>query len=177
MPRNPNKKPCLKPNCRNYAMRGRGLCRSHLDPILGRRGAGAPKGNLNAFKTGAHSRPLSRSNLITLAYQIVDDPDNYHHLIAEAVHLTGRTNVDPIKSILSLQILLKQLLPRVADQLFTNDVEQFLQRYPPAARSEIQMVIWKSLRNKPPLSRLEHFRLSLKSMPVVAKAGKKKSAT
>jgi len=34
MPRNPHKKRCAKPNCRNYAMRGRHLCRAHLNFML-----------------------------------------------------------------------------------------------------------------------------------------------
>ena len=33
MPRNPHKKKCRKPNCRNYTMRGRDLCRAHLAPL------------------------------------------------------------------------------------------------------------------------------------------------
>ncbi|MGD8857605.1 MAG: hypothetical protein PVG33_14830 [Chloroflexota bacterium] len=39
-------------------MRGYNRCRSHLDPLLGPRGAGAPRGNLNALKTGEHINPI-----------------------------------------------------------------------------------------------------------------------
>jgi hypothetical protein len=54
MPRNPNKRHCQTPVCRNWAMRSHVHCRPHLDHLLGPRGAGAPRGNLNACKTGAN---------------------------------------------------------------------------------------------------------------------------
>ena len=51
MPRNPSKRRCQVPGCRNWAMRANTRCRPHRDRELGPRGAGAPAGNLNALHT------------------------------------------------------------------------------------------------------------------------------
>ena len=59
MPRNPNKKRCQIPNCRSWAMHEHSHCRAHLDHQLGPRGAGPPKGNVNALKSGRYAKPLS----------------------------------------------------------------------------------------------------------------------
>jgi len=67
MPRNPRKTRCQTPGCRSWAIRGRTVCRSHLDDALGPRGGGAPQRNLNALKTGAHARPLAAADLHELA--------------------------------------------------------------------------------------------------------------
>jgi hypothetical protein len=74
MPRNPNKKQCTKPKCHNYAMRGRLLCRSHLDHELGPRGAGAPTGNPNALTDGFATLPLATWRRMLLQFVLKARP-------------------------------------------------------------------------------------------------------
>ena len=90
MPRNPNKRHCQKPGCRNWAMRGHAHCRPHLDHELGPRGAGAPRGNLNAFKTGANITPLSKPQIRRLAHSLVRDPDNFRDPLVDLVDELSR---------------------------------------------------------------------------------------
>ena len=81
MPRNPHKKRCSKPNCHNYAMRGRDLCRVHLNPLLPSPGEGtfpdedpscsegpAP-GNPNRLSHGFYSRHYTLQEIADLLDQ------------------------------------------------------------------------------------------------------------
>ncbi len=63
------------PRCGSWAMRGRTHRRSHLDHLLGPRGAGAPDGNLNALKSGDHAHPLTDRYIVDLAHELVKRPD------------------------------------------------------------------------------------------------------
>jgi hypothetical protein len=66
MTRNPNKTPCQHPGCRNWAMRGHTLCRSHRDPELGPRSRGEPRSHPNAHRTADHAHPLPSLDLVQL---------------------------------------------------------------------------------------------------------------
>ena len=157
MPRNPNKKQCAHPNCRNYAMRGRELCRPHLDPILGPRGAGAPKGNLNAIKTGsaAHFNP---DKLKDLAQCIIDDSHHYHRRLLQYLEQVARPPADPVKSLVVLRSLIETLIPIVAENLFTGETDELILSYPVHIRPSIQVLIWRAFLPLPPLKRLLKFR-------------------
>ena len=171
MPRNPNKRRCQSPACRNWAMRGRFLCRSHLHHALGPQGAGAPSGNLNAYRTGAHINPLSKIQIKRLAHQLAQNPDHFEPTITQLVHdlyLRGRPLRDParprsdndaivpqnIKTLLALYAVLKHLTDYLAIDLFTPELDQLIGRFPPADRSELQSILWKNLLPLPPVQRL-----------------------
>ena len=66
MPRNPHKKRCAKPNCRNYAMRGRNLCRAHLTPKLPSQGEDTSPGESNHLTHGFYSRHYTIQELADL---------------------------------------------------------------------------------------------------------------
>ncbi len=158
MPRNPHKKPCTQPKCRNYAMRGRLTCRSHLDHELGPRGAGAPIGNLNALTEGFTTLPLNPVAANLLAQGIVDDPDNYIYLIGAALRESRRPTINPIRSLKFLRRFIDQLLPIVAHHTFTREAEAFIEGFPSHLRPEAKAVIWEGLLHLPPLERLKEFR-------------------
>jgi hypothetical protein len=157
MPRNPNKKQCRKPNCHSFAMHGRDLCRSHLDPVLGPRGAGAPKGNLNSLKNATFSR-FNPGELEELAQQIIDDPHYYHRHLLEYLEQAGRPPADPLKSLIVLRTMIETLLPFVAENLFTIEANELIQRFPDNARPSVQLVIWQGFLRLPPIQRLLEFR-------------------
>jgi hypothetical protein len=162
MPRNPDKKQCSKPNCHSFAMRGRDLCRSHLDPVLGPRGAGAPKGNLNALgadslKNATASR-FNQVELKNLAQQIIDDPHHYHSLLLEYLEQVGLPPADPLKSLIVLRAMIETLLPFIGEDLFTIEANEFIQRFPDHARPTVQLLIWQGYVHLPPLQRLLEFR-------------------
>ncbi len=157
MPRNPDKKPCTHPNCRSFAMRGRRLCRSHLDPVLGPRGAGAPKGNLNSLKGGSapHFDP---DELKDLAQRLIDDPHHYHRHLLHYLEQVGRPPADPVKSLVILRSMIEALIPIAAENLFTSETDELLQRFPAFTRPSIQVLIWRGFLPLPPLLRLIEFR-------------------
>ena len=157
MPRNPDKKQCNKPNCRNYAMRGRDLCRSHFAPESGPRRGGAPKGNLNSLKNAAFSR-FNPGELKDLAQQIIDDPHHYHRHLLQYLEAVGRPPADPLKSLVVLRAMIETLLPIVAENLFTVEANELIQRFPDSARPSVQILIWQGYLSRPPLQRLLEFR-------------------
>ena len=171
MPRNPNKRHCQTPNCKNWAMRGRFLCRSHLNHTLGPTGAGAPAGNLNAYKTGAHINPLSKTQIKRLAHQLAENPDHFlptvNQLVQDLYH-RGRPLRDParsrsdkevivpqnVKTLLALQAVLKHLTDYLAINLFTPELAQLVDHFPPSERPELQSTLWRTLLPLPPVERL-----------------------
>ena len=85
MPRNPSKKKCQIPGCRNWAMRGHNHCRPHLDQFLGPRGAGAPENNVNAVKTAKNAAPFSAPQINQIALQITQNPDQIKQTLHGAI--------------------------------------------------------------------------------------------
>jgi hypothetical protein len=134
MPRNQRKTRCRKPGCRSWAMRGRALCRSHLDHELGPRGAGAPRRNLNALKTAAHARPLAAADLHTLAKALVRLPDQLPELVAAALQSIHARTGDPYKTLVAFQSSLTRLLLLVDVHLFAAEIEAVGSRLPPSER-------------------------------------------
>jgi len=160
MPRNPNKKHCEWPGCRNWAMRGYDECRSHLDPVLGPRGAGAPAGNLNALKTGEHINPASTAQLRRLAHQIVQQPDDFdQHISAHVDDLYtrvgyGAPGLRAIRTIIALQETTDKLIPFLADALFVAEVEFIAALVPRQHRVPFKHRVWELLAPYSPLNRL-----------------------
>ena len=134
MPRNPRKTRCQMPGCRSWAMRGRSLCRSHLDDALGPRGGGAPQRNLNALKTGAHARPLAAVDLHELAKDLARQPDRLPELVGAALQSIHARTGDPYKTLVAFQNSLTRLLPLVDVHLFAAEVEAVGGRLPPSER-------------------------------------------
>ena len=169
MPRNPNKRRCQTPECRNWAMRGRAHCRPHLDHELGPRGAGAPRGNLNAFKTGANINPLSRPQIQRLAHSLAEDPDRFRdHLVQLVDDIHTRTStrsaacpdsIPPaLKAVIALDAVLHQLIYFLAQGLFTAELDDMLKEFPPASRADVRARLWLAALPLPPLQRLLEIR-------------------
>ena len=147
MPRNPHKTRCQTPNCRSWAMRGRTHChshsRSHSDLELSPRGAGAPQGNLNALKDGQHAHPLPRPDLRVLARQIAQEPDDLPLHIGRALQSLPSQARDPLKALRALNLIISELIPLVAGNLFAAELESFLQHFPPSRRPHHRAAIWR----------------------------------
>ena len=150
MPRNPDKTHCQVPGCRAWAMRGHTRCRAHRDAELGPRGAGAPRGNLNALKHGRHSHPLPPPDIARLACHITEQPDDLPLQIGLAVQSLQARAGDPLMTLIALRRLLSQLTPMVATRLFTSELQPFLQNLPPSLRGKVQAVIDKSVPQDSP---------------------------
>jgi hypothetical protein len=166
-------------------MRGRFHCRSHLDPVLVPRGAGAITGNLNAYKTGAHINPLSKTQIKRLAHQLAENPDHFQPAITQLIddlyrrgrplRDRARSHADKevivpqnIKTLLALQAVLKHLTEYLAINLFTPELDQLISRFPPAEQPELQSILWRILLPLPPVERLLAIRKvnsQLKRMP------------
>lgn len=136
-------------------MRGHLHCRSHLDPILGPRGAGAPPGNINAYKTGRYISPLSPIQIKRLAHDIAQDPDNFEQHLTNLVHdLWARVGSDKtippaLKALLALNGITTHLIPHLANELFITELNQLLQQFPPADRADLQSTLWRILLTVP----------------------------
>jgi len=146
-------------------MREQSHCRSHLDPHLGPRYAGPPKGNFNALKSGRYANPLSSAELTGLAHQLADEPDSLpHHLefVVQSIH--GRST-SSLHSLILLARLLNQLLPYLADIEYTAELEAFMQSLPPEKRPGIQTQIWKYALPLNPLQRPLLIRAIAKRFP------------
>jgi hypothetical protein len=160
MPRNPNKKHCQTPGCNNWAMRGYDLCRSHLDPVLGSRGAGAPPGNLNAIKTGEYANPTGYGALKRLAEQIAGDPDSF--LDTMTAHIDnlhrrvgyGQALPRSLRSIIALNQTIQDLIPHLTNVLFVEELDYQAQEFPPEERSTFKHNIWTILAPLSPQQRL-----------------------
>ena len=117
MPRNPHKRRCQSPGCRAYAMRQlpdgapADYCRSHLDPILGPRQAGPPKGNTNALKTGRYAFPVPKDKLDKLAFDLAQDPDRLPIFLAHQFKILHEGTGDVFKAFILYYRFLQQLLP------------------------------------------------------------------
>ncbi len=158
MPRNPLKTHCQVPGCGNWAMRGHTHCRSHRDSELGPRGAGAPRGNLNALRTGRHTHPLTSDDLDQLTHSILRTP---HHL-PRHLDLTTRSIhqrcQDPVKTLLALQSLIPSLLSRVADGLFIAELHALLEKLPPSRRNHFELLAWRQALLFGPVDKLQLLR-------------------
>jgi hypothetical protein len=134
-------------------MREHRHCRAHLDHRLGPRGAGAPKGNFNALKSGRYADPLSPTELKSLAYQIAEEPDSLPHRLDSAIQSIHGRSVNALHTLILVTRLLNQLLPYLADIEYTAGVDDFMQRVPPEKRPGIQSKIWKHALPLDPLER------------------------
>ena len=141
MPRNPNKTRCIVPGCNAWTMRGRTRCRPHLDDVLGPRGAGVPKGNLNALRHGRYSQPLISSKLERLVAEIIAHPDDIHNYIAAVAKAAQARDGDPYKTLVVLRTLLQQLTPLFAYHLFFARLCIFIKSIPPSHREATLAVI------------------------------------
>jgi hypothetical protein len=165
MARNPNKKRCQIPNCRSWAMREQSHCRSHLDPKLGPRHAGPPKGNFNALKSGRYTNPLSSDELKNLAHQLAGEPDSLSRHVEFAIQSIQSRATSPLHTMILLTRLFNQLLPYMADIEYTAGLEAFMQRLPPEKRPGIQTQIWKYALPLNPLQRPLLIRAIAKRFP------------
>jgi hypothetical protein len=122
-------------------MRGNTYCRAHRDAELGPRGAGAPRGNLNALVHGAYSHPLPSTELDDLARRIVDRPgDLSEHVGLLLCALDDRVR-DPLLVLVALRRALPSLIAQVAGHLFRIELRAFLAPLPPEMRASFHALI------------------------------------
>ena len=124
-------------------MRGRTHCRTHSDRELGPRNAGAPQSNLNALKEGQHAHPLPRPDLRVLALQIVQEPNDLPLHIGRTLQSLQSRSPDPLKALRGLNLIISELIPLVAGNLFAAELESFLQHFPPSRRPHHRAAIWR----------------------------------
>jgi hypothetical protein len=150
-------------------MRGRAHCRPHLDHELGPRGAGAPRGNLNAFKTGANINPLSKAHIQRLAHSLAQDPDYFRDTLVDLVdelslrigdgsrarfrHASPDIMPPSLKAVLALQAVLRELVHFLAQDLYTAELDDMLKEFPPAKRADIRARVWLAALPASPLDR------------------------
>jgi len=154
MPRNPDKVRCAVPGCRNWAMRGHARCRAHRDAELGPRGAGAPPGNLNALQHGAYARPLPAPDFERLVAAVIEQPDDLPLHIGLAVRSIQARTGDLFLSLVALRTLLSHLADRVADRLFSAELQAALRSLPLPARDCVQATIEQYAARRCPEERL-----------------------
>ena len=148
-------------------MRGRSHCRSHLDHILGSRGAGAPGGNLNALKSGAHAHPLSERYLMDLAHELVLNPNRLKPVLTQIINQLYRragptpSEIRALKTLVTLQIVLKSLTSHFANDLFVIGLEEITSGLPPSTRAEHTSQLWKAALPQHPIDRLLQLRQAL----------------
>ena len=114
MPRNPHKKRCAKPNCRNYAMRGRHLCRAHLNfmlpPSQGEGtslGEGTFPGELSSQREGPSP---GESNHLTHGFY------SRHYTIQELADLLDKAEIPGLdEEITAARIAIRRLLSYLAE--------------------------------------------------------------
>jgi len=167
MPRNLNKRRCQTPKCRNWAMRGRTLCRSHRNHELGSGPVGAPKGNFNALKNALHAQLLAPEQLGDLAHRIAQDPYHLDRQLASVVKaIHRRAGRDPhskatsfdANTLLLVGALVKQLLDPVASAIFNQQLDAYLDQLPDHVRADFQDTLWKHAMPLSPADRVVFLR-------------------
>ena len=149
MPRNPHKTRCQTPGCKAWAMRGHTLCRVPRDPELGPRGAGAPPGNLNALRHGAHSYPLSAAQLNDLAQRIVDAPGDLPLHVGHVVQAIQARVGDPFLVLLALRRVVPELIDRVAARTLDAELRAYLAPLPSPVRDRLHDIFQRVLPASP----------------------------
>jgi len=140
-------------------------CRPHLDHSLGSRGAGAPKGNLNAAKTGQYTNPFNTVEISELADKIIDDPDQFvHHITLVAQHIHDRSG-DALVATQTLRRFFDQMLPYLADNAFHQVLNNYTQEIPPNLRPEIGARLWNIFLHLEPVARFEVMRAVARTIP------------
>ena len=160
-------------------MRGCDKCRSHLDRELGPRGAGAPRGNLNAFKTGDYINPIGPVQLQRLADQIARDPASYRDVIMGHIddlylrigYRSSATRV--FGTLIALNKTVEELIPCLANALFIQELENMAQRCPPENRAAYIHDIWSLLAPYSPEQRLLALVRAGRDREPIEAAGKK----
>ena len=179
MPRNPNKRRCQTPGCSAWAMRylpGSGNtvpanhCRSHMDHILGPHRAGAPKGNLNALKTGRYAlsttgQALSKENLQLIAHAIAQNPHQVAEILSGHINLIQRLTGDAYLTLLLLTRLSERLLPLIADHRFHLELSDYLKTISPDLRPSFEATVWKHALPFNPIERLTLLRGIIDGIP------------
>ena len=158
MPRNPNKRRCTFPKCRAWAMRGHHFCRSHRDHELGPRGAGAPKGNLNAFKTGEYATLPEMPALNKIALEIARHPEQLPAQIAQITHDIESITHDTAKTLEVLRRIIPNLIPEIHDSIFLVELERELPNFPAYFRARFLNILYKTALPMSPEDRVRLLR-------------------
>jgi hypothetical protein len=150
VPRNPDKRRCQVPGCRAWAMRGHTLCRAHRAAELGSQGGGAPRGNLNALKTGEATFPFAPADLYELARHIAGHAGMFPDCVALAARSIGSRTDDPVKMLLALRATISDLLGLVVGEVLATELDAALPPLPPPTRCRLLDVVREEGRQLPP---------------------------
>ena len=108
MPRNPHKKKCRKPNCRNYTMRGRDLCRAHLAPLPPSQSEGPSPGERTSLGEG--TSPGEDPNRLSHGFY------SRHYTIQEIADLLDQAEIPALEEeITATRIAIRRLLSYLAE--------------------------------------------------------------
>ena len=139
-------------------------CRSHMDHILGPHRAGAPKGNLNAVKTGRFAQPAWRTQF-SQAESAQPNPHQAAEILSGHITRIQDRTGDAYLTLLLLARLTEQLLPLVADHRFHLELSRFLNSLPPASRPSMEKTVWKYAAPYNPFDRLTLLRGIINGIP------------
>ncbi len=140
-------------------MRGHNRCRSHRDKELGPRGAGAPVGNLNAFKSGKYADLPALPTLSKLAISIARDPEHLPEQIAQlTLDIQGRSG-NPAKVLSILSRILPNLIPHIHESTFYIELERALPQYPGHFQANFLNALYKWALPMSPEDRVKFLRI------------------
>ena len=100
--------------------------------------------------------PIScpRRELKQLGYKIAQEPEYLKKFLIQLFEDVDKVTDDPFTTMLLYSRLLQQLTPIIGNNMFTAELNDFLQRLPPSRRASFQTFIWKYAILRNPLSRL-----------------------
>jgi len=144
-------------------MRDSILCRSHRDHELGPRGAGAPYGNLNAWKHHQHVSPDTARLIRRIAYDLYQHPEKLQDHIAHLVdyfynHGLSEDVPRTLKAIACLNIVFELLEDTHADVCFHAEMDEILSHLPPDRRPGVQRRLWEIALKHGPFNRVLQIR-------------------
>ncbi len=114
----------------------------------GRPGGGG--GGARAPPRREHSHPLPPPDLEHIARHVIQQPDDLPLQIGLAVQSLQPRAGDPLMTLIALRRLLSQLIPIVANSLFTSELQALLQHLPTPMRRQAQTLIQKSVPRDSP---------------------------
>jgi hypothetical protein len=138
-------------------------CRPHRDHELGPRGAGAPLGNLNAWKHHHHVAPNTLKLIQRAAYDLYENPDKLQEHISKFVEFFYNfRDSDELPHTLMvvacLKVVLEVLVDAYADVCFQAEMDEILSFLAPHDRAAARQRLWEIAVLHSPLNRVSQLR-------------------
>ena len=119
---------------------------------------GAPRGNLNALRHGAHAHPLDKASLAHLAAAVQETPGELATLLFPAICSIQRRAPDTFRALIALRALIAALTDIIADSLFHQELSQALSLLPPLLHDHFAARVERLAADKSPVERLSLLR-------------------